>query len=243
MTVVVTHQKQAVGVARKQTLLVVLTHKEQAVGVAREQTLMVVVTHQEQAVGVAGAGQVEAAAAGGDMAAQGGALAAALLALQAAAPPDLGRQPLQPPICLMHLPCHTTLPVCTTSVPYLYLSVPYLYVCNMSVPSVPYLYLSVPYLYICNITVPYICVPYRPGCLLIVIGAWTSTSVKASVTTMLGVPSAEYNLSKVLMVLHIEETFIKNSAQFLDIIRNATQGCPLWTHRGQSIVKYAISWM
>lgn len=81
-------------------------------------------THQKQAVGVAGAGQVEAAAAGGDMATQGGALAAALLALQAAAPPNLCRQPLQSPICLMYLPCHTTL-----------VSVPYLYICNnMSVP-------------------------------------------------------------------------------------------------------------
>lgn len=50
-------------------------------------------THQKQAVGVAGAGQVEAAAAGGNMAAQSGALGAALLALEAAAPPHLGGQP------------------------------------------------------------------------------------------------------------------------------------------------------
>ena len=69
---------------------------------------VVVLTHQKQAVGVAGAGQVEAAAAGGNMAAQSSALGAALLALEAAAPPHLRGQPFQPPICLMHLPCHTS---------------------------------------------------------------------------------------------------------------------------------------
>lgn len=60
-------------------------------------------THQEEAVGLAGAGQVEAAAAGGDMTAQSGTLGAALLALEAAAAAHLGRQPFQSPLCLMHL--------------------------------------------------------------------------------------------------------------------------------------------
>ena len=66
--------------------------------------MQTMLTHQEEAVGLAGTGQVEAAAAGGDMTAQSGTLDATLLALQAAATPYLGRQPLQPPLCLMHLP-------------------------------------------------------------------------------------------------------------------------------------------
>lgn len=61
-------------------------------------------TDQQQAVGLAGAGQVEAAAAGGDMAAQGGPLGPALLALQAAPTPHLSRQPFKPPVALLHLP-------------------------------------------------------------------------------------------------------------------------------------------
>lgn len=61
-------------------------------------------THQEQAVGFARTGQVEAAAAGGNMTSQSGALDATLLALEAAPAAYLGRQPLQPPLRLMHLP-------------------------------------------------------------------------------------------------------------------------------------------